>query len=169
MEQIMKSLVFLAFTLQLSSAATHSLQYFYTTVTKGINFPEFTTVGLVDGGQFMYYDSDTSNAVAKTEWIKKVVGDDPDYWNRQTQGLQGDQEIFKANVATAMQRFNQTEGVHTIQVMYGCELHDDGTIRGYRQEGYDGEDFISLDLNTLTWTAANQKAFITKLKWDSDV
>ncbi|XP_036417206.1 BOLA class I histocompatibility antigen, alpha chain BL3-7-like isoform X2 [Colossoma macropomum] len=98
--------------------------------------------------------------------MKKVVADDPDYWDKQTQIAQGTQESFKANVATAMQRFNHTDGVHTMQVMYGCELHDDGTKRGYMQFGYDGEDFISLDLNTLTWTAANQKAVITKQKWE---
>ncbi|KAI4903912.1 hypothetical protein NFI96_007864 [Prochilodus magdalenae] len=50
--------------------------------------------------------------------------------------------------------------------MYGCELDEDGTTRGYSQDGYDGEDFISLDLNTGTWTAANAKAVITKLKWE---
>uniref|UniRef100_A0A3B4DL88 Ig-like domain-containing protein n=1 Tax=Pygocentrus nattereri TaxID=42514 RepID=A0A3B4DL88_PYGNA len=50
--------------------------------------------------------------------------------------------------------------------MYGCELHDDGTIKGYDQYGYDGEDFVSLDLKTETWTAANAKAVITKHKWE---
>uniref|UniRef100_A0AAY5F493 Ig-like domain-containing protein n=1 Tax=Electrophorus electricus TaxID=8005 RepID=A0AAY5F493_ELEEL len=48
----------------------------------------------------------------------------------------------------------------------GCELDDDGTKRGYLRHGYDGEDFISLDLNTITWTAANAKAIITKQKWE---
>uniref|UniRef100_A0A3B1IKR1 Major histocompatibility complex class I UBA n=1 Tax=Astyanax mexicanus TaxID=7994 RepID=A0A3B1IKR1_ASTMX len=52
--------------------------------------------------------------------------------------------------------------------MYGCELEDDGTKRAYKQFGYDGEDFISLDLKTGTWTAANAKAVITKNKWDPD-
>ncbi|KAK3538848.1 hypothetical protein QTP86_016537 [Hemibagrus guttatus] len=66
-----------------------------------------------------------------------------------------------------MQRFNHTKGVHTWQRMYGCELHDDGTIRGYEQFSYDGEDFISLDLNTVTWTAAKPQAVITKNKWEN--
>ncbi|CAB1320998.1 unnamed protein product [Coregonus sp. 'balchen'] len=51
--------------------------------------------------------------------------------------------------------------------MYGCELGDDGTTLGDYQYGYDGADFLSLDKSTLTWTAANQKAVITKLKWDA--
>ncbi|XP_058231694.1 BOLA class I histocompatibility antigen, alpha chain BL3-6-like [Hemibagrus wyckioides] len=50
--------------------------------------------------------------------------------------------------------------------MFGCELHDDNTTRGYTQYGYDGEDFISLDLENLTYTAAKPQAVITKNMWD---
>ncbi|XP_066510409.1 RLA class I histocompatibility antigen, alpha chain 11/11-like [Hoplias malabaricus] len=166
MEHIMKSFVFLAFTLSLASAATHSLQYFYTAVTPGINFAEFTIVGLVDGGQFVYYDSNAGKMTPKTEWIQKVVGDEPGYWDIQTQNAQGTQETYKVNVATAMQRFNQSGGVHTVQEMYGCELNDDGTMHFYSQFGYDGEDFVSLDLSTQTWTAPTPQAVVTKLKWE---
>ncbi|KAI4893483.1 hypothetical protein NFI96_026616, partial [Prochilodus magdalenae] len=144
--------------------ASHSLQYFYTGVTPGINFPEFTGVGLVDGEQFVYYDSNIRKMIPKTEWMKKSV--DEEYWDTETQIAQGDQKSFKVYVGTLMQRFNHTTGVHTFQWMCGCELHEDGTRRGYSQYGYDGEDFLSLDKNTLTWTAANAKAVFTKLKWE---
>uniref|UniRef100_A0A3B1IQG5 Ig-like domain-containing protein n=1 Tax=Astyanax mexicanus TaxID=7994 RepID=A0A3B1IQG5_ASTMX len=130
---------------------THSLQYFYTAVTPGINFPEFTVVGQVDGGQFMYYDSKEKNTVAKTDWIQKVDDEDPGYWDRDTQISQGHQETFKVGVQTLMQRFNQTKGIHTFQYMYGCELDDDSTKRGYNQYGYDGEDFLVMDLNAGTY------------------
>ncbi|KAL6466089.1 hypothetical protein MHYP_G00262220 [Metynnis hypsauchen] len=159
-----QNLLLLVVNIALTSAASHSLQYISTGVTPGINSPEFTVVGLVDGEQFEYYDSNISEVIPKTEWIKKIDADDPKYWNKSKEIAQGNQEIFKFNIATLMQRFNHTEGVHTVQWMVGCELHDDGTSTGYRQHGYDGEDFISLDLNTLTWTAANQKAVITKQK-----
>ncbi|KAL7839169.1 hypothetical protein SRHO_G00258270 [Serrasalmus rhombeus] len=143
---------------------SHSLQYFYTAVTPGINFPEFTAISQLDGEEFEYYDSDIKKAIPKTEWMEKSVGED--YWTSQSQIAHGAQENFKVGVGTLMERFNQTDGVHTVQWMYGCELHDDGTRSGYLQFGYDGEDFISLDLNTETWTAANAKAMITKQKWD---
>ncbi|KAK3513984.1 hypothetical protein QTP70_000825 [Hemibagrus guttatus] len=50
--------------------------------------------------------------------------------------------------------------------MFGCELHDDSSTRGYNQYGYDGEDFISLDLNTGSWTADNDKAELFIKQWD---
>ncbi|KAK2845891.1 hypothetical protein Q7C36_010745 [Tachysurus vachellii] len=165
---LVEVLIFLMMTFPQAAAGTHSLQYFYTVVTTEMNFPEFTAVGLVDGGQFVYYDSNIRRMIPKTEWIQKMNYDDPDYWNRETQKLQGSEEIFKVNVDILMMRFNQTTGVHSVQLMYGCELDDDGTVRGYRQYGYDGEDYISFDLKTVTWTAAKSQAVITKNKWDPD-
>ncbi|KTG44734.1 hypothetical protein cypCar_00019646, partial [Cyprinus carpio] len=58
--------------------------------------------------------------------------------------------------------------VHTLQVIYGCELDSDGTTQGYYQFGYDGKDFISFDKNTQTWTAAVSQAVMSKNKLDPD-
>ncbi|KAF7687782.1 hypothetical protein HF521_015010 [Silurus meridionalis] len=106
---VMKALIFLTFSLHLSSAVKHSLQYFYTGVTPGINFPEYTTVGQVDGQQFVYYDSNIRKMIPKTQWIQNNEGED--YWNSETQNMQGSQETFKVGVGTLMQRFNQTTDV----------------------------------------------------------
>ncbi|KAK3538380.1 hypothetical protein QTP86_001545 [Hemibagrus guttatus] len=127
---------------------------------------EFTAVGLVDGEQVVYYDSNIRTMIPKTEWIKKIDVDDPDYWNSETDRQQGEQDTFKSYLSSIMKSFNQAEGVHTLQQMFGCELHDDNTTRGSDQFGYDGEDFISLDLNTGTWTAATPQAEIFIKEWD---
>ncbi|KAL6466093.1 hypothetical protein MHYP_G00262260, partial [Metynnis hypsauchen] len=166
---IKKSLLILIVYVHLTSAAlsSHSLHYVYTTVTPGLHFPEFTVVGLVDGEQIVYYDSNIRKMIPKTDWMKKVDADNPDYWKRNTEITQEAQDNFNDSMDSLKKHFNQTEGVHTVQKMYGCELHEDGTHTGYMQFGYDGEDFISLDMNTETWTAANQKAVITKQKWES--
>ncbi|XP_008421018.1 major histocompatibility complex class I-related gene protein-like isoform X1 [Poecilia reticulata] len=54
--------------------------------------------------------------------------------------------------------------------MYGCEWDDETEeVKGYDQFGYDGEDFITLSLETKSWVAPTRQAVITKQKWDSNV
>ncbi|TRZ03462.1 hypothetical protein DNTS_025752, partial [Danionella cerebrum] len=86
---------------------THSLKYFYTAVSGDISFPEYTAVGLVDEGQFYYFDSDTKVAVGKTEWIRQNEG--ADYWDSETQIAIGTHQVFKNNIQVAKERFNQSQ------------------------------------------------------------
>nr|AEE87250.1 MHC class I antigen [Megalobrama amblycephala] len=161
----MRTVILLLLGVHLAYAGTHSLKYFYTAVSGDIDFPEFTIVGLVDEGQFMYFDSNTMKVVPKTEWMRQKEG--ADCWDSQTQTATGTHQAFRNNIQVAKERFNHSTGVHTFQFMYGCELDDDGSTRGSWQIGYDGEDFITLDKRTLTWTAANPQAVITKHKWEA--
>lgn len=87
-------------------SAAHTLQYFYTGVSPGLNFPEFTVAGLLDGELFVSYDSETKKVIPKTEWIKKNV--DKFYWKRQRQKLQNDQKWFRRDVEI----LSQTRGDH---------------------------------------------------------
>ncbi|KAG7457593.1 hypothetical protein MATL_G00228850 [Megalops atlanticus] len=151
--------------IHITSAVTHSMKYIVTAVQGLDGFPEHTEVGMVDDQEFVFYNSKLKKVIPKTDWIEKNEG--AAYWERETQRNIQTQQVFKSNVGIAMQRFNQTGGIHALQLMYGCELDEDGKTSGYYQFGYDGEDFLSLDKSTLTWTAANPQAVITKHKWES--
>uniref|UniRef100_A0A8C1I1F1 Major histocompatibility complex class I UBA n=1 Tax=Cyprinus carpio carpio TaxID=630221 RepID=A0A8C1I1F1_CYPCA len=163
--QLVVGLLFVG--VHLVCAGTHSLRYVYTAVSGISDFPEFTIVGLVDDQQFMYFDSNIKKAVPKTEWMRQSEG--ADYWDSQTQIGISAHQLFKINIQILEGRFNRSTGVHTVQVMYGCEFDDQtGETNGFRQEGYDGEDFVSLDLKEMRWISPVIQGFMTALKWNNN-
>ncbi|XP_061597378.1 H-2 class I histocompatibility antigen, Q9 alpha chain-like [Cololabis saira] len=152
-----------------TAGVTHSLKYFYTGSSGIPNFPEFVVVGLVDDVQIVRYDSNTKKAEPKQDWMSRVTEDDPTYWESETGACKLKQLSFIANIEIAKQRFNQSGGVHVLQNMVGCEWNDEtGEVKGYYQDGYDGEDLIALDQKMESWIAPTPESVITRHKWDHD-
>ncbi|XP_040597184.1 H-2 class I histocompatibility antigen, D-K alpha chain-like isoform X3 [Mesocricetus auratus] len=60
-------------------------------------------------------------------------------------------------------------GSHTFQHLSGCHVGSDGRLqRGYEHFAYDGNDYIALNDDLRTWSAADTVAQITWLKWEQD-
>uniref|UniRef100_A0A3P9LCG9 Ig-like domain-containing protein n=1 Tax=Oryzias latipes TaxID=8090 RepID=A0A3P9LCG9_ORYLA len=147
-----------------AAAVTHSLRYLHTAASGIPAFPEFVTVVLVDGQPFSYYDSSIRRELPRQTWT--VQTEDPDFWERRIKSSIVD---FKSKVEMIKPSFNQTLGVHIIQLMYGCEWDDEtGSIKGWWQFGYNGEDLMALDLKTNTGTAPTPAATFHKHKRDKD-
>ncbi|XP_063147282.1 H-2 class I histocompatibility antigen, Q9 alpha chain-like isoform X1 [Candoia aspera] len=149
--------------------SSHSLKYFFTSMSDpSQELPQFLGLGFVDGQVFISYDSNSRTWQPRVSWVEKVGKEDPQYWDRETQKVRGREEAFKVGLETLRILYNQSEGLHTVQRMCGCELRGDGSKGGFIQESYDGRTLLTFDKETLTWVATDPQAQVTKRKWDSD-
>uniref|UniRef100_A0A8C5QJH9 Ig-like domain-containing protein n=1 Tax=Leptobrachium leishanense TaxID=445787 RepID=A0A8C5QJH9_9ANUR len=146
---------------------SHSYRYFYTGISDtGHGQPLFTATAYVNDFPIGTYTSHTKEFQLQTKWIKEKT--DPALWKRNTQVFQGWEIEFKKGVKSLMSHFNHTEGFHTLQWMYGCELHDDGSISGYDLDGYDGREFLALDQERVIHTASLPEAESIAEKWNTE-
>nr|SHN95761.1 MHC class I antigen [Papio anubis]SOT92975.1 MHC class I protein [Papio anubis] len=150
-------------------AGSHSLRYFYTSVSRpGRGEPRFFTVGYVDDTQFVRFDSDAASPrkEPRAPWMEQ---EGPEYWDRETRISKANTQTYRENLRTLLRYYNQSEaGSHTIQKMYGCDLGPDGRLlRGYEQFAYDGRDYIALNEDLRSWTAADVAAQNTQRKWEA--
>uniref|UniRef100_A0A3B3SVS8 Ig-like domain-containing protein n=1 Tax=Paramormyrops kingsleyae TaxID=1676925 RepID=A0A3B3SVS8_9TELE len=90
----------------LIGSLTHSMQYIYSASSGIPNFPEFVSVGLLDGEPMNYYDSKIRRMTPRQDWIPQAV--DAAFWDRNTQNLMGAESVFKSGVEIIKPRFNQT-------------------------------------------------------------
>ncbi|XP_029369837.1 major histocompatibility complex class I-related gene protein-like isoform X2 [Echeneis naucrates] len=148
-----------------SSPEKHFLEFFTTTSSGISNFPEFIGSAVVDGVEQGSYDSDRKKVELKKDQAKEIL-ENLDWLLKECEVLA---QLFKAIMYDTMQLFNQTGGVHVLQ-MKGCFEWDEktGDVFGLLTLGYDGEDLISFDFKNLKWNALKPEAAIMEMRWNAD-
>uniref|UniRef100_A0A2K6ALM6 Ig-like domain-containing protein n=1 Tax=Macaca nemestrina TaxID=9545 RepID=A0A2K6ALM6_MACNE len=150
-------------------AGSHSLKYFTIAVSRpGRGEARYLEVGYVDDTQFVRFDSDAESPrmEPRAPWMEQ---EGPEYWEEQTRNAKAHAQTERVDLETLRGYYNQSEGgSHTIQEMYGCDLGPDGRLlRGYDQYAYDGKDYIALNEDLRSWTAADTAAQNTQRKWEA--
>ncbi|XP_050181778.1 class I histocompatibility antigen, F10 alpha chain-like isoform X2 [Myiozetetes cayanensis] len=145
----------------------HSLRYLHVAVTEpSPGIPQFMALGYVDGIPISRYDSERRRTEPLTPWMAAEL--EPEYWDGQTQIGERNRIVAANNLEVGRNRYNWSGGLHTWQQLHGCDLLSDGSVRGYYQQGYDEQDFLSFELGSRSFVAADGAAQITKRKWEHD-
>uniref|UniRef100_A0A8D2KEF3 Ig-like domain-containing protein n=1 Tax=Urocitellus parryii TaxID=9999 RepID=A0A8D2KEF3_UROPR len=150
-------------------ASSHSLRYMETLESRpGRGESRFISVGYVDDTQFMRFDSDAKNPrqEPRAPWMGL---EGPEYWEQNTRISENSAQNHRMCLNTLRGYYNQSDsGSHTLQRIYGCEVGTDGRLlRGFLQYAYDGADYITLNDDLSSWTAADAAAQITQQKWEA--
>uniref|UniRef100_A0A8D1LVD4 MHC class I-like antigen recognition-like domain-containing protein n=1 Tax=Sus scrofa TaxID=9823 RepID=A0A8D1LVD4_PIG len=150
----------------------HSLRDVYTAVSRpGRRETRSIAVGNVDDTQLMRFDSYAPNprVELRASWMEQQG---PEYWDLNTRGVKDTAQTPAVNLNTLRRYFNQSEAGERLgpgsRWTYRCDAEPDGRLLcGYEQFAYDGEDFIALNEDLRSWTAADTAAQITKRKWEA--
>uniref|UniRef100_A0A2K5DCI4 Ig-like domain-containing protein n=1 Tax=Aotus nancymaae TaxID=37293 RepID=A0A2K5DCI4_AOTNA len=102
----------------------------------------------------------------RAPWVEQ---EGPEYWDRNTRNLKAAAQNYRVNLQILRGYYNQSEAEsHTIQITYGCDMGPEGRfLRGYDQRAYDAKDYIALNEDLRSWTAADTAAQITKRKLEA--
>ncbi|XP_051926004.1 major histocompatibility complex class I-related gene protein-like [Hippocampus zosterae] len=152
-----------------TSSVTFSLSYFLTATSGLPNMPQFVGVVMLNDEVVGYYDSNKDMAHAKQAWVQDYLSKDPEHLIWHAIQCRHHRRDFNADIYNLKNHFNQTRDTHVLQRVSGCEMDNDtGAVRGFNRYGYNGEDFILLDLDAETWIAPQQAAHLTKHRWDAE-
>ncbi|XP_048059232.1 RT1 class I histocompatibility antigen, AA alpha chain-like [Megalobrama amblycephala] len=143
----------------------HFLHYKFTVLTKADTFPEFSAVGVCDDRQIKHYSNEggvwkKEKDLTVDDWIAGVPKEP--YESR---------DWYKDQLKTLSNCTNsQCSELHVLQRIIGCELEKlpDGTVNltVFDEYGFDGEDFISFNSDTMQWIDKSPKAKEIEEDWD---
>ncbi|CAO2626754.1 MHC class I-like protein MILL1 [Lemmus lemmus] len=143
----------------------HTLHYFMSLHLVRSGETQLTAHGYIDGDLFLRYKGDRRRAEALRARIKGHAG--AETWARETEGLRKMEEQLRRILAEVTGQDRGGPGLHTIQVTVGCELQRNGNIGGFWHLGFDGQDALTFDQKTLTWTMAVPSTQQTKTFWET--
>ncbi|XP_060053401.1 H-2 class I histocompatibility antigen, Q10 alpha chain-like [Erinaceus europaeus] len=143
---------------------THTLYYHYLALSEPVpHLPQFMAVGYMNDQPFIKFDSHEGRAKPQAPWMEAM---DAQYWEKETQKQQGWALLQPKGIWRVMGYYNHSGGIHSTHFMIGCEIQEDGSSRGFWQFGYDGEDHLTLDMDTQSWVPGHPLALQTKRWWD---
>ncbi|XP_047460622.1 major histocompatibility complex class I-related gene protein-like [Mugil cephalus] len=163
----MKELVVLLILFPIAHSVKNSLILYFPISSEVPDVPEYMVVAEIDGVILLYYDSSMKAPEPRQVWMAELIAEEPEQWEMISQQCLNYYHSLKRERDFFIQHSNQTGGLQMFQQIIGCEWDNEtDVVDGYKKYGLNGEDFISFDANTLTWTSLNPLAETVKQELD---
>ncbi|XP_059411374.1 zinc-alpha-2-glycoprotein-like [Carassius carassius] len=149
----------------LCSSEKHYLHYMFTVLTKADLFPEFTVVGVVDDRLISDY------SIEVPDWTRLILMED---YGVMTLVQSCDSADWFMDQVHILSNCTNCSELHTLQRIVGCEVEKfpNGTVKSlnvFDEYGFDGEDLIAFENDTMLWIVKSPKAKEMKKKWDLQI
>ncbi|KAF4100986.1 hypothetical protein G5714_019182 [Onychostoma macrolepis] len=143
----------------------HYLHFKFTALSKANTLPEFSAEAVADGRRIVHYNNKDKS------WVRESLTEDD--WTKSPALPPDSRDWFLHQMKTLSNcTDSQCSELHVLQRKSGCQLKKfNGTVtslRAFDEYGFDGEDFIAFNYDTLQWIDKNPKAKETKIKWDQE-
>ncbi|XP_078224910.1 MHC class I polypeptide-related sequence A isoform X1 [Callithrix jacchus] len=147
-------LLFLAgvfsFAAQGAAAEPHSLRYNLTVLSwNGSVQSGFLAEGHLDGQLFLHCDRQKCPAGPQGQWAEAVLR--AEISNTEIEDLRENEKDLKMTLAHEK---GQKGALHSLQEIRLCEIHEDGSTRGFQHFYSDGNLFLSQNLDTREWNVS---------------
>ncbi|XP_017389140.1 zinc-alpha-2-glycoprotein-like [Cebus imitator] len=144
----------------------YSLTYVYTGLSKTVgDIPKFQAFGLLNDLSFFEYDSKDRRSRPLGLW-KQVEGMED--WEQDSQLQKAREDIFMETLNDIMEYYNDSNGFHTLQGRFGCEIQNNRSTGASWEYTYDERGYIKFNKEIPAWIPLDPAAHITKKKWEAE-
>ncbi|XP_060760567.1 class I histocompatibility antigen, F10 alpha chain-like [Neoarius graeffei] len=167
--KIIYTLVFFFSLLQQSCCEVNSLTGYYLG-SEGLGLPSYIERLDANDATVFYYDSSMHSRAPCPDWLNTTAGQE--LWKKISFRSQDNTENVVVGFQTAIKQFNLTgtlSNINVYQAYIQCDLYPDGTVKGLLTHGFNGMDFVSLDIDSKAFIASVPQAVKYKRIREKDI
>ncbi|XP_035990218.1 major histocompatibility complex class I-related gene protein isoform X1 [Fundulus heteroclitus] len=148
----------------------HALGFFITGSLELSNFSKLEVSAMIDEESVGFCDGSNKRLKLNYDWIKTFLHGNPlvsEWFSQQCFGNLPN--TFRGIIAVLKEELKQPQGLHILQLVISCDWDEETQkVNAAVLYGYNGEDFITLDLENLIWIALQPQAIEIKQAWNTN-